>query len=67
MFTHSKLFLVAMCLLTASAVAGAETTIFSSDIYDLIISDPVAVGAGAGGEDLVAFTVTAFNTTGDDR
>ncbi|HDZ20674.1 hypothetical protein LCGC14_0304170 [marine sediment metagenome] len=64
MFTRNKLFLVAMCLLAASAVAGAETTIFSGDIYDLVMSDPVAVGAGAGGEDLVAFTVTALNTTG---
>ncbi|KKN82953.1 hypothetical protein LCGC14_0303680 [marine sediment metagenome] len=63
MLIRNKLFLAAMCLLAASAVAGAQTTIFSGDIYDLIVSDPVAVGAGAGGEDLVAFTVTAFNTT----
>ena len=64
MFTRNKLFLVAMCLLAASAVAGADTTIFSGDIYDLVMSDPVAVGAGAGGEGLVEFTVTAVNTTG---
>ncbi|MHC4562475.1 MAG: PEP-CTERM sorting domain-containing protein [Planctomycetota bacterium] len=64
MSTQNKLFVAALCLLVTSAVAGAETIVFSGDIYDLVISDPVGVGAGAGGEGLVGFTVTAVNTAG---
>ena len=57
---------VVILLLTLGVTVGAakaDTIIFSGDIYDITISSPVAVGDGS--ESLLAFTLTAINTTGD--
>lgn len=53
-------------LLTLGLTAGAaeaDLLVFSGSIYDVFFTTPVSVGDGS--EDLLAFTLTAINTTGD--
>ncbi len=58
-------FLAGLVALGVANAAIAQTTIFNGTIYDLLVSDPFTVGAGAFGENLVGMTITVVNTTGE--
>ncbi len=51
-------------MLTTAVVANADQTVFSGSIYDVVITDPVPVGANPAGENLLAFMMSIVNTTG---
>ena len=48
-----------------AAGAGADLPVWTGDIYQVHITDPVPVGAAPGGENLVGFTLKIVNISGD--
>ena len=57
-----KLTVVAV-LLNSAAISNAQTTVHASTLFDWVISPPVHVGNGS--ENLVNFTLSIVNLTGD--
>ena len=58
-----KLLVAAMAVAVCAGAAQADILLTSGPIYDVFMTDPVAVGDGS--EDLVAFDLKIVNTTGD--
>lgn len=48
-----------------AAAAGADHVVWSGSIYDVVITDPVPVGANPDGEALVGFMLKIVNTSGN--
>ncbi len=52
-------------MLTVAVGASADQVVFSGAIYDVVITDPVPVGANPAGENLMGFMLKIVNTTGN--
>jgi len=57
--------LISVAIMLTTAMASADITVYSGTIYDVVITDPVAVGANPGGEALIGFMVKFVNKTGN--
>jgi len=58
-----KITLVALAFGLMAGVAQADVLLFSGAVYDVVITDPVAVGDGS--ENLISFDLKLLNTTGN--
>ena len=56
-------FLIAAVMLAMTNAAAGDILIFSGAVYDIFITDPVAVGDGS--ENLISFDLKLLNTTGN--
>ncbi len=62
---YAHILSVVICIVLAAAAANADITVYSGAIYDVVITNPVPVGANPGGEELVGFVLKIVNTSGN--